>query len=203
MKIQKAIWQETRNIALGVVALSAVMQAVFFLIGKWDMTVLWGNLLGGVYAVLNFFILGLTVQKVAADADEKRGKNLMQFSYSTRMFFTMVVVFLGISVPLFHWVAVFAPQLFPRITIFFMGVKGQHAKEAAREMSQKHTAIPSADAELDEEDDLDAAVAQAQAEAAAAKAAAAEAEAKAALARAEAAEAQAKAAEAQAKAAKK
>ncbi len=198
MKIQKAIWQETRNIAFGVIALSAVMQAVFFLIGKWDMTVLWGNLLGGGYAILNFFILGLTVQRVAADADEKRGKNLMQFSYSTRMFFTMVVVFLGISVPLFNWIAVFAPQLFPRLTILFMGMKGKKAKEAAREMAQKKTSIPSAD-----DDELDVDVAKAQAEAAAAKAAAAEAEAKAALARAEAAEAQARAAEAQAKALKK
>lgn len=198
MKIQKAIWQETRNIALGVIALSAVMQAVFFLIGKWDMTVVWGNLLGAAYAVLNFFILGLTVQKVAADADAKRGKNLMQFSYSTRMFFTMVVVFLGFSVPLFNWIAVFAPQLFPRITIFFMGVKGKNAKAAAREMAQNHTAIPQA-----EDEEFDADVAQAQAEAAAAKAAAAEAEAKAAIARAEAAEAQARAAEAMAKAAKK
>lgn len=200
MKIQKAIWQETRNIAAGVIALSAVMQAVFFLIGKWDMTVLWGNLLGAGYAILNFFLLGLTVQKVAADADEKRGKSLMQFSYSTRMFFTMVVVFLGISVPLFHWIAVFVPQLFPRITIFFMGVKGKHAKEAAREMAQNHTNIPVSHGE---EEDVDAAVAQAQAEAAAAKAAAAEAEAKAAIARAEAAEAMARAAEAQAKAVKK
>ena len=198
MKVQKAIWQETRNIAMGVAALSIVMQIVFLLIGKWDMTVVWGNLLGGAYAILNFFILGLTVQKVAADADEKRGKSLMQFSYSTRMFFTMVVVFLGLSMPLFNWVAVFAPQLFPRITIFFMGVKGQKAKVAAREMAQNHTAIPEADV-----DDLDIDVAQAQAEAAAAKAAAAEAEAKAALARAEAAEAQARAAEAMAKAAKK
>jgi len=199
MKIQKAIWKETCNITLGVVALSAVMQAVFFLIGKWDPTVLWGNLLGGGYAILNFFILGLTVQKVAADADEKRGKNLMQFSYSTRMFFTMVVVFLGISVPLFNWIAVFAPQLFPRITIFFMGVKGKHAKEAAHEMAQKKTIIPSAD----DDTELDAEVAKAQAEAAVAKAAAAEAEARAALARAEAAEAQARAAEVLAKSAKK
>jgi len=199
MKIQKAIWKETCNITLGVVALSAVMQAVFFLIGKWDPTVLWGNLLGGGYAILNFFILGLTVQKVAADADEKRGKNLMQFSYSTRMYFTMVVVFLGISVPLFNWIAVFAPQLFPRITIFFMGVKGKHAKEAAHEMAQKKTIIPSAD----DDTELDAEVAKAQAEAAVAKAAAAEAEARAALARAEAAEAQARAAEVLAKSAKK
>ncbi len=132
MKIQKAVRDETAHIALGVLVLSLVMQGIFLVLGQWDYTVVLGNLLGGGYAILNFFVLGLTVQKVAGDGDEKRGKNLMQFSYSARMFVTMMVALLGMMAPVFHWVAVVAPLLFPRVTIFVMGLMGnKNGKKAA------------------------------------------------------------------------
>ena len=132
MKIQKAVRDETAHIALGVLVLSLVMQGIFLVLGQWDYTVVLGNLLGGGYAILNFFVLGRTVQKVAGDGDEKRGKNLMQFSYSARMFVTMMVALLGMMAPVFHWVAVVAPLLFPRVTIFVMGLMGnKKGKKAA------------------------------------------------------------------------
>lgn len=186
MKIQKAVRDETLHIALGVILLSLVMEGIFFLIRKWDMSVLWGNLLGGGYAILNFFILGLTVQKVASEGDEKRGKNWMQFSYSTRMFFTMVVVFLGITMKTFHWVAVLIPQFFPRITIAAMGVSGKHAKQAAKEQQE---AAKAAAASAQTAGDADVKAALAEAEALEAEAKAAEARAKAAKAKAAAARA--------------
>ncbi len=201
MKIQKAIWKETKHIALGVIGLSLVMEALFFIIGKWDSTVLFGNLWGGGYAILNFFILGLTVQKVANDADEKRGKNLMQFSYSSRMFLTVVVVFLGITLPVFNWIVVLLCQFFPRITIAIMGFTGKHSKEEKQEqeaLAKEHLKAISntakvadklkgkKEAEEAPEENLDAELAQAELEAAEAEAAAAEARAKAARAKAEA-----------------
>ena len=67
MKIQEATKRETLHIAAGTLAFSAVMNGVFALLGRWDLTVLWGTLLGGGFAVLNFFLLGLTVQKMAGD----------------------------------------------------------------------------------------------------------------------------------------
>lgn len=186
MKIQKAVRDETLHIALGVILLSLVMQGVFFLINRWDMAVLWGNLLGGGYAILNFFILGLTVQKVAAEGDEKRGKNWMQFSYSSRMFFTVVIVFLGITMDTFNWVAVLIPQFFPRITIAAMGVSGKHAKQAVKEQQE---AAAKATEEKTEPSDADVTAALAEAEALEAEAKAAEARAKAAKAKAAAARA--------------
>ena len=194
MKIQKAVKDETIHIALGVLVLSVLMQAVFLLIGQWNSAVLWGNVLGGVYAVLNFFILGLTVQKVANDGDEKRGKSWMQFSYSTRMFGTVVIVFLGITLPIFNWLVVLLCQFFPRITIAYMGVTGKHAKDAQKEQEMKEAAarhsqmitkIPKKKKAVSVD------VAEAEAEAA-------EAEAEAALAKAKAARARAKAAAAKA-----
>ena len=63
MKIDKAVKRETAYIAVLVVLLSIIMELVFFFIGKWNFSVLWGNMLGGGVAVLNFFLMALTVQK--------------------------------------------------------------------------------------------------------------------------------------------
>ena len=46
MKIQEATKRETLHIAAGTLAFSAVMNGVFALLGRWDLTVLWGTLLG-------------------------------------------------------------------------------------------------------------------------------------------------------------
>ena len=62
MKISAAVKKETGHIALGVAALTAVMLAIFWIFGAMDASVLWGALLGSGYAVLNFFLLGITVQ---------------------------------------------------------------------------------------------------------------------------------------------
>ena len=193
MKIQKAIKDETRHIALGVLVLSVIMEAVFFLIGKWNSAVLWGNVLGGAYAVLNFFILGLTVQKVANDGDEKRGKSWMQFSYSTRMFGTVVIVFLGLTMSCFNWVAVLLCQFFPRITIAFMGSTGKHAKDAQKEQEMRAAAAKHSEmiSKMPKKKPSSVDVAEAEAEAAELEAEAALAKAKAARARAAAAKARA------------
>ena len=54
-KVDSTIIKETIFVASVTLVLSALMQSVFLIIGKWDYDVLLGNLLGGVAAVLNFF----------------------------------------------------------------------------------------------------------------------------------------------------
>ena len=76
LKIDKTVRRETLFVAVYTVILSALMEAVFLLIGKWDYTVLLGNLLGAGGAVLNFFLMGLTVQS-AVMKDEKDAKTQM------------------------------------------------------------------------------------------------------------------------------
>ena len=63
MKIQKAVLTETKHIAVGVAIGDAVMCIVFALLKKFDYTVPLGALLGSVFAVGCFFLLGLSVQK--------------------------------------------------------------------------------------------------------------------------------------------
>ncbi len=126
MKIQQATKKETLHIAAGVLGFSAVMNLVFTCLGRWDLSVLWGNLLGGGYAVVNFFALGLTVQKMASDPNEKRGKLTMQLSYTLRMLFTVFIVVLAIKLPQVSWPAAVIPLLFPRLTILCMQLLGMY-----------------------------------------------------------------------------
>ena len=114
MKIQEATKRETLHIAAGTLAFSAVMNGVFALLGRWDLT------------VLNFFLLGLTVQKMAGDPNEKKGKLVLQLSYSLRMLATLAVVVLGVKLACFSWVATVIPLLFPRLTILAMQILGMY-----------------------------------------------------------------------------
>lgn len=110
------------HIAFGVSALSVAMMAVFLALGKFDGTVFLGALLGIVLAVLNFFLLGLAVQKATLQDDPEIAKKMIQLSYSRRLLMMGIGIIVGIIAPCFHWVAVVCPLIFSRITIFFMQV---------------------------------------------------------------------------------
>lgn len=118
-KIDTTVIRETRYIALFVLALSAVMQGVFLICGKWDITVLLGNLLIGFAVILNFFLMGLTVQK-AVTQTEKEAKKTVKVSMLLRNI--MMFAFLAIAVffrgSVFNIWASLIPVTFPRIAIF-------------------------------------------------------------------------------------
>lgn len=129
MRVQEATRRETGHIALGVLAFSAAMHLVFLALGRWELGVLWGNLLGGGFAVCNFFLLGLTVQTIANDTDEKRAKLKLQGSYSLRMLLTLAVIVLAVKLPFVTWPAAVIPLLFPRLTILAMQMMGMYKPE--------------------------------------------------------------------------
>lgn len=129
MKVHETVKRETIHIALGTAVLCAVMIVIFALIGKFDMSVLCGALLGSGFAIFNFFLLGLTVQRVTKEGNQGKAKSMMQFSYSVRMLATLLVALAGFALPYFNWVATFLPLLFPRITIFLMGLGNFKRKE--------------------------------------------------------------------------
>lgn len=66
MKPQQAVVRETLHIAAGCGILCAVMLVVFAVCGQLGLPAVLGALLGGGWAVLNFFLMGLGVQKAAA-----------------------------------------------------------------------------------------------------------------------------------------
>lgn len=115
-KIDPVVLKETRFVGVVALILSVIMQAVFLIINKWDYTVLFGNLLGYLACVLNFFVMGLCVQS-AVTKEEKQARRVLQLSQSARMFGLFVVALVGHLVPIFNLICVVIPFLFPRIAV--------------------------------------------------------------------------------------
>ncbi len=116
LKLNDTVKKETLYIAYWVLIFSAVMEAVFLIIGKWDIYVLLGNILGGGTGVLNFLLLGITVQK-AVNKDEKEAKNFMKASQSLRTFMLFVIAALGAALSIFNIWSTLISLLFPRLAI--------------------------------------------------------------------------------------
>lgn len=115
-KIDPTIIKETLYVLVCVVILSAVMQSVFLIIHKWDYTVLLGNLLTGFAVTLNFFLMGLGVQK-SLGKEEKEAKKVIRLSQIYRYLLLIVVLVIGVVFSCFNNWTVFIPVIFPRIAI--------------------------------------------------------------------------------------
>lgn len=120
-KVDATVSKETAYISLFTIVLSVLMQSVFLIVGKWDYTVLLGNILGAAAAIGNFFVMGLTVQ-AALGKEQKDAKNMMKLSQTLRMLALFVVAAVGYLVPVFSTVAVIIPYIFPRIAVALRAV---------------------------------------------------------------------------------
>ena len=117
IKIEPAVKLESKRIAIGVLAMSVIMEIVFVVLGRFDYTVLLGNLLGGGWAILNFFLMALAVQKSVKKELPQEAKLVLQNSYTKRLLFSVAILLIGIKVEYFNWISVVIPLIFPRITI--------------------------------------------------------------------------------------
>lgn len=115
-KIDSTVLKETANVALVTLIFSVLMQSVFLIAGKWNYTVLLGNLLGGAAAISNFFLMGLTVQS-ALGLDAKDAKSRMKLSQMLRTLLLFAVAVIGYAVPVFNLLTVVIPYVFPRIAV--------------------------------------------------------------------------------------
>ena len=117
-KVDATVLQETKYVALWVIILSVLMQSVFLVAGFWDYTVLLGNILSGVFSVLNFFLMGITVQN-SVGKEEKEIKDAVKLSQMYRSLMMFAALAAGILLPVFNTLAVIIPVVFPRISFFF------------------------------------------------------------------------------------
>lgn len=131
-RIDPTVKKETGYIAGWVLLLSAVMELVFLLTGHMDYTVPLGNLLGGGAAILNFFLMGWTIQR-AVGLDEKAAAAKLKLSQMLRMLMLIVICCLGIALDCFHTVAVIVPLFFPRIGVAFRPLFDKKNGQAASE----------------------------------------------------------------------
>ena len=127
--VQPAVKKETKKVAIGTFICVALMWAVFG-IGHavmpqkipFDYTVILAGLIGGIVAVLNFFLMGISVQNIAATEDQDLAKKKMKTSYSQRMALQLIWVVIAIAAPCFYFVAGILPLLFPSLGIKLMAV---------------------------------------------------------------------------------
>lgn len=118
IKADATVRRETRYIAFFCAVLSGIMQIVFLIIRKWNYTVILGNILSFLIAVLNFYFMGISVQK-ALCMEASDARKTMKVSQSLRNVAIFTAVVLGVLVPYFNTVAVILPLFFPRVAVSF------------------------------------------------------------------------------------
>lgn len=128
MRIDPAVKKETLYILGTSIILSVVMELIFWLAGHMDYTVPLGNLLGVGISVLNFFLMGLTIQK-SIGLDEKAASDKLKLSQMLRMLMVIALAAVGVGLPCFHALAVVIPLFFPRIAIAFRPLLDKEMKD--------------------------------------------------------------------------
>ena len=96
LESRKIVLRETAIIAIGVAVCCGVMIGVFALLNRFQISVLWGALIGFVLTVANFFVMavgtGMAADK-AQEQDVSSGKNLLRGSMSIRYIVLFVLLF--------------------------------------------------------------------------------------------------------------
>lgn len=115
-KLDKTVARETVYIFVWELILSVLMQAIYLAVGLWSNKVLFGNLISAYFAVLNFLLMGMTVQN-ALKMEEKDARHAMRFSQSARML--MLFLAAGTGVYFCDPIASVLPLFFPRIAVGF------------------------------------------------------------------------------------
>ena len=118
-KLDPAVKKETAYIAAWTGVLSILMEAVFILLRQWDLSVLLGNLGGGLAAIGNFFLMARTVSLAVAGGNPKEAATRVKASATVRLLGVAAVCAALIGLLKTNPYATLIPLLFPRIGIQF------------------------------------------------------------------------------------
>ena len=129
MKLQKAVKEETIFVALGSLILSVLMVCAFFGLNRvlpeqvpMGLPVILGAAGGCTAAVGNFFLMALTVQKVAGIENYDQAYRSMQVSYRYRTFLQLIWCVLCMVLKFINPVAGILPLLWPSLLIKGKGI---------------------------------------------------------------------------------
>ena len=143
-KVAPAVIKETKRVAVYSAAGLVIMWAGFYFL-KWlwtdevptDYRIYTSGIVAAVIAVLNFFIMGISVQKVSAEEDEKKARQIFKMFYTRRLLMQIVWMVVTIVVPCFYWASGIIPLLFPSAGIKIKGIIDQIKYNKAKEVEQK------------------------------------------------------------------
>ena len=122
MDSKQIVFQETKIVAVGVAICTALMMAVFGLLGYFDLSVLLGGIIGALLAVGNFFFMAVGTSLAADKAEQqdvKAGKLLIRNSYMLRLAVLFVLLFACAKSGLFNPFALVLPLVFVRPALTF------------------------------------------------------------------------------------
>lgn len=117
MDSKKIVFQETLIVAAGQVICVAAMIGVFALLGFMDKSVVLGGIIGGVLAILNFFIMAVSASLAmdkAAEQDVEGGKKLIRTSQIVRYAILFILLFAFIKSGICNMIAIVLPVVFVR-----------------------------------------------------------------------------------------
>ena len=146
MKANRQLIKYTGLIALGVLALTAVMFIIYAALGRFSASVLAGGLYTGVVAVANYFVMGLTLMRVTdrvgerARSDEEIERLSAQMSArvkgvtTLRQLGMLVLVVIGLAVFRFEPLPTILPIAFPGLTALAL----QFIERASSKGSESH-----------------------------------------------------------------
>ncbi len=112
--LQNTTIKETLKIIIGESIVSALICAVFALLGKFQISVLWGALLGSFLNVLYFFFMCIGVNKAFDDKDSNKGKASLSISYVLRLILLGAGLAVGLKSVYFNNIALIIPVLMTR-----------------------------------------------------------------------------------------
>ena len=117
MENRKYILSQSLTMLIGELILSAVMVAVFAVLGYYETGVLLGAVAGSLVATLNHTVLiigVLSASKKAENQDVKGGQAAIQMSYMGRLLGLFLILVLCAKSGVFNLLALVIPLLFAR-----------------------------------------------------------------------------------------
>ena len=143
MKLDPEVLDENRKMARDCLILTAVMAAGFLVARRFDLSVVWGLLIGYALAVGNFYFMSVGLTKALSTGDETAAKTKIRQSYLIRTLVMLAVMAFSLWTERIHWVPVIASVFYPRIVLAMRGAwtwirRRRHPEEepepAAREI---------------------------------------------------------------------
>ncbi len=120
MDSRKLVFQETGIVLLGELIGTAFMCGIFALLGKFNLPVLYGGLIGLLLATGNFFFMAISTciaTEKAQAQDVKGGQLMIRSSYMLRIVILFVILFACGKSGLFNVFSLVLPLLFVRPTL--------------------------------------------------------------------------------------
>ncbi len=119
--MSKEVLHEVKNMLLMILLFLAIELLLFFFFGYFDLSVVWGALLGTAVSFINFFLLAVTVE-ISVKKGKGAAQGTMGTSYMLRLLFIAAAVVFAIKSAHINYIAAVIPLVFPRVAIMILNL---------------------------------------------------------------------------------